>query len=102
MTVRPVEEPAPGQFQFGKGESFDLGQPIRRVITLSETSGQQLFVIFGEGEKAGVFDFDGTKAPVLVQAFAATNNLFTCAASVRLRSERRPSPRRGRAVARNV
>jgi len=82
MTVRPVEEPAPGQFQFGKGESFDLGQPIRRVITLSETSGQQLFVIFGEGEKAGVFDFDGTKAPVLVQAFAATNNLFTCAASV--------------------
>ncbi len=34
LTVRPVEEPAPGQFQFGAGQSFDLGQPVRRVIAL--------------------------------------------------------------------
>ena len=82
LTVDPVEEPAPGKFQFGKGESFDLGQPIRRVITLNTTPGQKLFVIFGEGEKAGVFSFDGVKAPTLAQAIAATNNLFTYAAAM--------------------
>jgi formylglycine-generating enzyme required for sulfatase activity len=82
LIVRPVEEPAPGQFQFGKGDRFDLGQPVRRVVTLDRTAGQQLFVIFGEGEKAGVYSFDGMKAPTLAQSFTATNELFTCAASV--------------------
>jgi formylglycine-generating enzyme required for sulfatase activity len=82
LIVRPVEEPAPGQLQFGKADSFDMGQPVRRVVTLDGTSGQQLFIIFGEGEKAGVYNFDGAKAPALVQAFASTNDLFTCAASV--------------------
>jgi formylglycine-generating enzyme required for sulfatase activity len=82
LIVRPVEEPAPGQFEFGKGDSFDMGQPVRRVVTLDGAPGQKLYVIFGEGEKAGVYNFDGVKAPVLVQAFASTNDLFTCAASV--------------------
>ena len=82
LVVRPVEEPTPGQFELGKGDSFDLGRPVRRVVTLNETAGQKLFIIFGEGEKAGVFNFDGVKAPVLVQAFASTNDLFTCAAGV--------------------
>ncbi len=79
VTVRPVEEPTPGQFQFGVGQSFDLGQPVRRVIALNQGGAKRLFVIFGEGEKAGVYDFDGTKAPALVQSLAATNDLFTCA-----------------------
>ena len=35
LTVRPVEEAAPGKFDLGKGDTFDLGQPIRRVITLT-------------------------------------------------------------------
>ena len=83
LMVRPVEEPAPGQLQFGKGDSFDLGQPVRRVVTLDGTAGQQLFIIFGEGEKASVYNFDGVKAPALAQTFAATNELFTCAASMR-------------------
>ncbi|MCX6930231.1 MAG: formylglycine-generating enzyme family protein [Verrucomicrobia bacterium] len=82
LTVRPVEESTPGQYQFSKGQSFDLGQPVRRVIVLDENGGKRLFVIFGEGAKAGVFDFDGTKAPGLVYSLAATNNLFTCAASI--------------------
>ena len=47
-----------------------------------ENGGKKLFVIFGQGEKAGVFDFDGAKAPVLAQSLAATNELFTCAADV--------------------
>jgi formylglycine-generating enzyme required for sulfatase activity len=79
VTVRPVEEATPGQFQFGAGQSFDLDQPVRRVIALNEGGAKRLFVIFGEGEKAGVFNFDGTKAPALVQSLAATNDVFTCA-----------------------
>ena len=82
LTVRPVEESAPGKFQFGKAESFDLGQPVRRVVSLSENGGKKLFIIFGQGEKAGVFNFDGAKAPVLVQDLAATNEFFTCAADL--------------------
>jgi len=82
LMLRPVEEPAPGQLQFGAGQTFDLGQPVRRVIALDGNGGKQLFVIFGEGGKAAVFDFDGSKPPALVQSLAATNDLFTCAASM--------------------
>jgi formylglycine-generating enzyme required for sulfatase activity len=81
LMVRPVEEPAPGQFQFAQGTTFDLGQPVRRVITLAQGAGQKLFVIFGAGEKAGLFSFDGVKAPEAIQTISATNDLFTCAAA---------------------
>ena len=79
LFIRPVEE-TDGKFQLGKGISFDAGQPVRRVVTLEE--GQKLFVIFGEGEKAGVFELDGVNAPVLKQTILATNELWTCAVSV--------------------
>ena len=82
LLFRPVEETAPNQFQFGKGDTFELGQPVRRLVTLQQSAGQKLFVIFGKGEKAGVFNFDGAKAPVLVQTISATNDLFTCAAGL--------------------
>jgi formylglycine-generating enzyme required for sulfatase activity len=82
LTVRAVEEGAAGKYQFGKGNTFDLGQPLRRVMTLDEGNAQKLFVIFGQGEKAGLFNFDGVQAPASVQTFAATNDLFTFAAGV--------------------
>jgi formylglycine-generating enzyme required for sulfatase activity len=78
---RPVEESA-GKLQIGQGASFDLGQPIRRVVTLAQSAGQKLFVIFGEGETAGLFDFDGAKAPASLQTFNGTNDQFMCAASL--------------------
>jgi formylglycine-generating enzyme required for sulfatase activity len=81
LTVRPVEEAAPGQFQIGAGQNFDLEQPVRRVIALDQDGAKKLFIIFGEGESAGVFAFDGTKAPALVQGLTTTNYLFTYAAS---------------------
>jgi formylglycine-generating enzyme required for sulfatase activity len=81
LSLRPVEESG-GQLGFGKGDTFDLGQPIRRVVTLTGNSGQRLLVIFGEGEKAGVFKFDGVKAPSSILTITATNELFTCAASL--------------------
>ncbi|HTL59540.1 MAG TPA: formylglycine-generating enzyme family protein [Candidatus Limnocylindrales bacterium] len=82
LTVRAIEEAGAGQFQFAKPNSFDLGQPIRRVVTLNLTAGQKLLVIFGEGETAGLFNFDGAKAPVSIQTIQATNDLFTCAGSL--------------------
>jgi len=82
LMLRPVEESASRQLQFGKGDSFDLGQPIKRVVVLDQTSGPKLLVIFGEGEKAGIFNFDGAKAPVPLQTITATNELFTSAASL--------------------
>src|SRR5205085_2648013 len=82
LLLQPVEEPAAGQLRLAKGNSFDLAEPIRRVVVLNEAPGQKLLVIFGEGEKAGIFNFDGLKAPTLLQTIVATNELLTCAASV--------------------
>jgi len=81
VTVRPVEEPAAGTFRFGAGASFDLGQPVRRVVALEAGGARKLLVIFGEGEKAGLYDFDGTRAPALAHRLPANNDLFTCAAA---------------------
>src|ERR1051325_1801289 len=82
LECRVLEQAGQGQFQFGKGATFDLGQAGRRVITLGTSSPQRLFVIFGEGEKGGVFKFEGVKAPELLQTLYATNSLFTCALPV--------------------
>ncbi|HVM46428.1 MAG TPA: formylglycine-generating enzyme family protein, partial [Candidatus Acidoferrum sp.] len=82
LNVRPVEESTPGKFEIGKGDSFDLGQPILRAVTLDQPAGQSLFVIFGEGKTAALYSFDGVRAPVQTQAFTATNSLFTFAASL--------------------
>jgi formylglycine-generating enzyme required for sulfatase activity len=82
LIVRPIEEPARGKFQFGAASTFDLGQPVRRVVTVGGSAGQNLFVIFGEGATAGVYSFDGAKAPALGQTLYATNSVFTCAAGL--------------------
>jgi formylglycine-generating enzyme required for sulfatase activity len=82
LLVRPVEESGASQFQFGAGSSFDLGDPVRRIISLHQTGGEKLLVIFGTGEKAGLYNFDGVKAPTLVQMIHATNDMFSCAAGL--------------------
>lgn len=78
LLFRPIEAASGAQIQFGKGDAFDLGQPIRRVVTL----GQKLLVIFRDGQTAGLFNFDGVKAPVPLQTISATNDLFTGAAGL--------------------
>jgi formylglycine-generating enzyme required for sulfatase activity len=82
LTAKPVEESSPGHYALGKGQAFDLSDPIRRVISLKEPGNGRLLVIFGEGEKAGIFDFDGTKAPVLKQTIWGSNDVFTCGESL--------------------
>jgi formylglycine-generating enzyme required for sulfatase activity len=80
LALYPVEEPAPGKVQFGKETTFELDQPVRRVVALAP---QKAFIVLGEGQKAGVYGFEGTKAPTVLQPLAATNDLFTCAAPLK-------------------
>lgn len=80
LTVRPIED-AGAQLKAEQETSFDLGQPVLRVITVQQGTEDRLVALFGKGESAGVFTFDGASAPVLVQKLSATNDLFTCAAS---------------------
>jgi formylglycine-generating enzyme required for sulfatase activity len=82
LMVRPVEEPAPGKLEFGKGDKFDLSQAVKRVVTLGPAPSQRLLILLGDGKQAGIYDFDGVKAPVLTQSLNATNDVFTCAQSL--------------------
>jgi formylglycine-generating enzyme required for sulfatase activity len=79
LWFRPVED-AGGKLAFGKGSDFELADPVRRVVALPQKSGLKLLVIHGEGEKAGIYTFDGSKAPLLAQTIYASNVAYTCAA----------------------
>lgn len=67
LLYRPVEEASPGRFQLAQGQSFRLDQPIRHVFALALGKMSKLLFIFGEGDSAAVYDFDGSKAPVMSQ-----------------------------------
>ena len=66
MTVKPVAQSGSGHFSFSfnPGSSFDFGTPVAEIIVLPKAVGAQLLVIFGDGTTAGIYDFDGTTAPV--------------------------------------
>ena len=80
LHLRPLEE-AGAALRLGRGSDFKLDQPIRQVVALAHADTHQLLVIFGEGRTAGLFDFDGAKAPVLKHTVYGTNDLITCAQS---------------------
>ncbi len=80
VTVRPVQESG-GKFTVAEGGKFDLPEPVRRAIALGAPGSQKLFIIFGEGQKAGMYSFDGTKAPTLLQEFQSTNEITGAAIS---------------------
>ena len=62
--MRPVEEPAPGQVPvWRRPRASTWASRCGAWLRSDENGGKKLFVIFGEGEKAGVFSFDGAKAP---------------------------------------
>ena len=64
---RPLEEATPGKFQFGAGQTFGVDKPIRQVFTVAQGNTSKLLFVFGTGDSAAIYDFDGTKAPVLSQ-----------------------------------
>jgi formylglycine-generating enzyme required for sulfatase activity len=81
VQARTLEKSSEGKYQLGSGTSFDLGGPIQRVVTLKQGDSLKLFVIFGDGQKAGVYDFDGKAAPNLIYTVNSTNEI-TCAAGL--------------------
>ena len=81
LTVQPITGASPGKIELGKATSFDLEEPVGGIIPLAAVRGGRLFVIFGEGEKAGVFNLDG-KVPALVQTLVSTNELITAASGL--------------------
>lgn len=68
---RQVQEPVPGTFNLAAGTVFNLSQPILRVQVLTGAANLRLLVLYGAGESADVFNFDGVNAPVWLQSFAA-------------------------------
>jgi formylglycine-generating enzyme required for sulfatase activity len=80
LSVRPVQESG-GKFVLAEGGKFDLGEPVRKAFALGAPGSQKLFVIFGDGLKATVYNFDGVKAPAVVQALSSTNQITGAAAS---------------------
>jgi uncharacterized repeat protein (TIGR02543 family) len=59
----PVKEPTVGVFSLNVGASFDLGSPIRQIITLPGVDETRLLVFFGSGNLARIYRFDGSRAP---------------------------------------
>lgn len=83
LRLRPVTEPMPGTLLFGVETAFALAQPIQQVFALPGAPGVKLLVIFGGGQTATVFNFDGLNQPVALQTFAAAaGESFTGAAAL--------------------
>ena len=72
LLAYPVEEPAPGNLQFGAARSFNVGQAIQQAFALPAAGGDKLLIIFGSGETGGIHSFNGTTAPALLQSVTAT------------------------------
>ena len=71
LWLRPITEPSPGIYSFGSETPFTFGEPIRAVSVLAKGTTAQLLIVFGGGETAGVYDFDGVNPPVAVQELDA-------------------------------
>jgi len=81
--VRTVSEPSSGTYQFGEAKTFDLGKPIRALVPLMTSGAPQMLVVFGKGESAEVFKFDGASAPASTQTLTPRQGeLFFGGASV--------------------
>lgn len=80
LQFKPVEETG-GKLQLGEGKSFDLGKPIRLALPVSKGDSQQLLVLFGKGETAELFKFNGASAPESIQTLVPREgNVFFGAA----------------------
>ena len=77
LRVSPVVQVGSGHFAFvfGSGGTFDFGTPIAEIIVIPKPVGAQLLVIFGDGSTAGIYDFDGTNAPVPRESLTAPTGM---------------------------
>lgn len=72
-SLRTVQVQRAGSgYDLGSGKTFELDHPIRQVVTLAKSGAHLLFVVFGDGLKAGIFRFDGENAPERLHGVEAT------------------------------
>ncbi len=78
----PVEEPVPGSFQAGPASGFSFDHGIDSVVTLLGAGAAKLLILFNDGDRARVYNFDGTNAPAFVEEFLAPDGERLTGASV--------------------
>lgn len=83
LLLAQVQEPTAGNFTFSALTPFNMGKAVKQVFVAPTGAGNRLLVLFGQGEMAGIYDFDGVSAPVLAQQFQADSaERFTGAAQL--------------------
>ena len=61
ISIRAVERVAGGSMELGAAEPFQFEEPVRQLFVVGPGGASKLVVLFGEGEKAGVFELgEGT------------------------------------------
>jgi formylglycine-generating enzyme required for sulfatase activity len=75
LLFRPVEE-AGGKLSVGAGTAFDMEKIISQVVSL----GDKLIIQHNTNEPAGLYSFDGTKAPTLIQPITPPLAQMACGA----------------------
>lgn len=71
LLLYPVQEPVAGTFTFAPGTSFTFDAALRQVIAVPGPNDIRLLIIFGTGETAGIYSFDGLNVPHLLESFIA-------------------------------
>jgi hypothetical protein len=81
LYLRAVQEPVAGTFQITAGPTFDIGVAPRQVFVTEAGGVSRLLIVFGNGESARLYDFDGASFPMPGQQFSppAGQNFTTAA-----------------------
>jgi formylglycine-generating enzyme required for sulfatase activity len=83
LVHRALQQTATDKFTFGPERKYTLDAAIVRVSPLTHADQTSLFVVHGDGARAGVYRFDGTGAPTPIQQLTAPSNyVFTAAVGV--------------------
>ncbi|MBI5384442.1 MAG: hypothetical protein HZA90_07110 [Verrucomicrobia bacterium] len=66
-----VVEATPGNFTLPSGNQLNLGQPIYQIFSIPTATTNKLLVLFGNGETAKAYYFDGLSTLTVIQTFTA-------------------------------
>ncbi len=64
------------KLQFSNPIVYQLDSPILKVYTIPAENSSKLLVIFGKGEKAAVYNFDGKQAPTQINTLTPPEKMF--------------------------
>lgn len=67
LQVAPITSASATSATAGPLKTFALDQPIKLVVPVPGGKADRLLVLFGKGESAGLFQFDATNAPKLLE-----------------------------------